>query len=465
MGYIDLYFGDQSHFGLTPNVPYAWQTKHDPILLPAAKGAYLNVLGLMSRKGKLDYKVLQSTFNPDRLIAHMDVFAKQTIKRPEERRQVKQALRKQYIFSTLLRLRFYILLSCKCDFEMARKWRKKNFRIGLFCRNNHGKSNIQPTMAINKSSTKAEIIKEYKEQLDELEVLRKENSNALRKVDEAEKAVEKAKEVVAPTGKNAFAELKGWIVQEFDQMEEKLNAEREKFRTLNEAVDIEKKNLEEIHQIKAEADSLEALTLTHRREKQKQEEEIGRERDIFKEDIDEQKKKWEREKEEYEFQKKVKRRNEEDAYLQKKADQEKELTSDKEQFERERSEREAKLTAQEQEYEQMKNRVNGFKKELEEALSQQEKDLTEKLSQKHHFEMQLQNKDLEAEIQLRKEQILSLQSKVEEQREFIYSLGSKSDAASQQVKDIAMKAIENSNRGWSDNRSWERKKEKNDNTE
>jgi len=26
-GYLDLYFDDESHFVLTPNVPYAWQTK------------------------------------------------------------------------------------------------------------------------------------------------------------------------------------------------------------------------------------------------------------------------------------------------------------------------------------------------------------------------------------------------------------------------------------------------------
>jgi len=24
-GFIDLYYGDKSHFGLIPNVPYAWQ--------------------------------------------------------------------------------------------------------------------------------------------------------------------------------------------------------------------------------------------------------------------------------------------------------------------------------------------------------------------------------------------------------------------------------------------------------
>jgi hypothetical protein len=51
-GYIDLYFGDQSHFGLTPNVPCAWQTKNNPVFLPAAKGKYQNVVGLMTCKKK-----------------------------------------------------------------------------------------------------------------------------------------------------------------------------------------------------------------------------------------------------------------------------------------------------------------------------------------------------------------------------------------------------------------------------
>ena len=66
-GYIDLYFGDQSHFGLTPNVPYAWQTKDNPILLPAAKGRYQNVVGLMTRKNKLYFEILETTFNSDKL--------------------------------------------------------------------------------------------------------------------------------------------------------------------------------------------------------------------------------------------------------------------------------------------------------------------------------------------------------------------------------------------------------------
>ncbi len=80
-GYIDLYFGDESHFGLTPNVPYAWQTKENPILLPAAKGKYLNVVGLMNRKNDLFFEINETTFNTDKIILFMDKFADQIVNR------------------------------------------------------------------------------------------------------------------------------------------------------------------------------------------------------------------------------------------------------------------------------------------------------------------------------------------------------------------------------------------------
>ena len=80
-GYLDLYYGDESHFGLTPNVPYAWQRKDNPILLPAAKGKFLNVVGLMTRKNNLFFEVLESTFDTDKIISFLDSFVEQTIKK------------------------------------------------------------------------------------------------------------------------------------------------------------------------------------------------------------------------------------------------------------------------------------------------------------------------------------------------------------------------------------------------
>jgi len=73
--------GDQSHFVLTPNVPYAWQTMDNLVLFPAANGKYQNVVGLMTRKNKLYFEIPESTFNSDRIICFMDRFVEQTTKK------------------------------------------------------------------------------------------------------------------------------------------------------------------------------------------------------------------------------------------------------------------------------------------------------------------------------------------------------------------------------------------------
>ena len=39
-------------------MPYAWQTKENPVLSPAAKGKYQNVVGLMTRKKSIILKYL-----------------------------------------------------------------------------------------------------------------------------------------------------------------------------------------------------------------------------------------------------------------------------------------------------------------------------------------------------------------------------------------------------------------------
>ena len=55
--------------------------KDNPIVLPAAKGKYLNVAGMMTRKNKFYFEVLETTFNSDRIIMFIDRFVEQTVKR------------------------------------------------------------------------------------------------------------------------------------------------------------------------------------------------------------------------------------------------------------------------------------------------------------------------------------------------------------------------------------------------
>jgi transposase len=62
-------------------VPYAWQLKEKPLLLPAAKGKFLNVVGIMSRKNDLFSQVLETTFNTDKIIDFMNSFVDQIVKK------------------------------------------------------------------------------------------------------------------------------------------------------------------------------------------------------------------------------------------------------------------------------------------------------------------------------------------------------------------------------------------------
>lgn len=80
-GYIDLYFGDESHFGLTPNVPYAWQHKDNPILLPSKKSQKLSVFGLMNLKCKLYSQTVTGGFKSSDIIACIDSFVQSIKKR------------------------------------------------------------------------------------------------------------------------------------------------------------------------------------------------------------------------------------------------------------------------------------------------------------------------------------------------------------------------------------------------
>lgn len=80
-GYLDLYFGDESHFGMTPCVPYAWQHKSAPVLLPAGRNRFLNVVGLINKSNNFVYEVHQTTFNSEKAIAFLDKFAAKTRKK------------------------------------------------------------------------------------------------------------------------------------------------------------------------------------------------------------------------------------------------------------------------------------------------------------------------------------------------------------------------------------------------
>ena len=80
-GYIDICYGDESHFSLTPNLPYAWQHKDKPLLLPASRSKSLSVLGLMTPSCKLFSRTFEGSVDSQIMIDFIDEYAVQINKR------------------------------------------------------------------------------------------------------------------------------------------------------------------------------------------------------------------------------------------------------------------------------------------------------------------------------------------------------------------------------------------------
>ncbi len=202
--------------------------------------------------------------------------------------------------------------------------------------------------------------------------------------------------------------------------------------------------MEELHAIEAEAESLQALVSAHKAAKEKLDKEITQQREAHEEAMKQKKLQWERENEAYHYDLKIKRRNEEDAYQLKKEKQEKELADKKASFEQAISEREKAVATEEKELQSLRTQVAEFEKSIPLKIEEVKKEQEALLTTKYEYERQLELKDLQGDIKLRDQQIANLNHKISEQTKLIAMLTERADGASVQVKDIALKAIENS---------------------
>ena len=83
LGYIDLYFGDESGFTMQPYVPYAWQKKGQTHRVFARKGRKrLNVLGLLSLSGQLTVYHSEQSLDGEFVKNTLDDFSKKAHQKP-----------------------------------------------------------------------------------------------------------------------------------------------------------------------------------------------------------------------------------------------------------------------------------------------------------------------------------------------------------------------------------------------
>jgi len=297
---------------------------------------------------------------------------------------------------------------------------------------------------VTSSNTKTEILQVYDELVDELKVQRQENTSLRQELEKKQALVEKASATVKAGAAMNIQQIRKVLDEQLEKLETALAGEQKKFETLQEAVKVEEVQLKDLYQIKAEAESLEALTITHRQAKEKMEEEMAERKKLLEENTLEAKTKREREEEEYQYNLKLKRRNEQDAYNEKKEKLEKDMAGRKAEFEKNIATREQAVAEQEDELKRLRKEVEAFEGRLQQAVGEAEKTVTGQLTREFEYKQKLEVKDLEADLKLRDQMIQSLESKIKEQQELVASMSVKTDSANQQVKDIALKAIEKS---------------------
>jgi hypothetical protein len=250
----------------------------------------------------------------------------------------------------------------------------------------------------------------------------------------------------------------------FDQLEENSTNQYKKLIDIQKAIECEKNNLEEIHSIQVNADSLAALIEAQKRQKEDFEEEMENEKYEFESEMEDKKANWEEEKkavekelQEYEKNIKIKREREEeeykynlektrkkerDAFDIKQSTLERELEEKKNKIEEQLSKREEQIKLKEDEYLSLKNKVDNFATELENSVKEVEKRTTDNLAKEYDYKNSLMQKEMDGDRKLYDQKIASLEAKIKEQKILIDELTNRAKDASTQVQNIALKAVE-----------------------
>ena len=323
-------------------------------------------------------------------------------------------------------------------------------------------------MEVSEKNTKAEILKAYETLLKDIQNAKADVPKQVQEEKQKKETLEKVAGISNEGIVKSITALKSGLNNSLDEILQSLSNEFKKLEEIRAAISLEKKSLEDLYSLSANTDSLAAMLLAQKEKKENFEKEMKEKEEAFTHEIAVKKEQWEiektrqkteekdytdaltkyrkREEEEYTYKLKIQRQKEQDEYDSKKLQLEKELTDKKAQFEQEVSSRESNLKNAEAELAELRKNNAEFPAKLEKSLKDKETEITKQLQTKYGFDIQLIEKQNEADIRLKDQIIVSLQEKIKEQQEQLKEYTDKANRAEANVKDIAVKAIENASK-------------------
>ncbi|MDR1170837.1 MAG: hypothetical protein LBL24_00125 [Bacteroidales bacterium] len=322
--------------------------------------------------------------------------------------------------------------------------------------------------SVTEKSTKAEILKAYEMLLKDIQQAKSDMPKQVQEVKQQKETLSKVSEITSEEIVKDITGLKSSLSSSLDEMLQSLTGEFRKLEEIRAAIALEKKTLDDLYSLSANTDSLAAMLLVHKEKKESFEKTMKETETAFANEMADKKAQWElekmkqkaaekeyaddlakrnkREDEEYVYNLKIKRQKEQDEYDTRKSQLEKELVEKKSSFEQEISKREVELKSAESELAELRKNNAEFPSKLDKALKDREAEVTKQLQTKYDFDIKLMAKENEADIRLKDQIIVSLQEKIKEQQVQLKEHADKANRAEANVKDIAVKAIENASK-------------------
>ncbi len=317
---------------------------------------------------------------------------------------------------------------------------------------------------VSKNNTKAQILEAYEDLLKKVEEKSNDNPKEVQKREEKKEVLKKAADSTEHNIAEQIHKIKSEFVGSLDKIEKELASERKKLEVLQEAIKIEDEHLKSLYGLTSNADSLAAILLAQKEQKETFQQEMKARKEALDQEIRQTKLKWEKEKKEHDEslkaereQTKKMRKREEDEYeyaLQQKRMKEKDdfelrkvrleadLKEKQDTFNKTFAEREKNIKEKETELKTLQDQVTKFPKQLEQAVAKAVKETEEKLKFDFKYKTDIKEKENQGIINLKELQIKSLEQKIKEMEVQLKEASQKAEVSEKSVKDIALKAIE-----------------------
>lgn len=321
---------------------------------------------------------------------------------------------------------------------------------------------------VTERNTKAQILAAYNKLLKKIKEKSDDNPKEVQQRRQDAQTVKAAQQSSGTSISDQIAKVKLEFISSLESIEKELIGERQKLETIQNAIGIEEKKLEDLYGLSAGTDSLAAILLAQKEQKEQFETVMELRKEELTAQIAKTREQWEKEKalheevtkaekeinaklrkreeEEYNYTIRQKRRQEQDDYDQKKSRQEAELKEQKLNFEKEFSEREKQLKESEEELSTLREESAGFQAKLEAAVQTAQKETENHLKTIYNYEKELREKEMQGIVNLKDHQVKSLEAKIKEMETQLKEAGIKVDISEKTVKDIALKAIETSSK-------------------